>query len=102
MTGPLEGFRREIDAIDDALVDLLVRRFGIVRAVAVVKRRERLSVVQSARAQEVVERNAARAAQGGVEPDLARRIWTLMIDEAHRIEHDIVSDDGTHGDGGAR
>ena len=102
VTGPLDGFRREIDAIDDQLIDLLARRFGIVREVAAVKRREGLSVVQSARAIEVVERNAARGAEYGLEPDLVRRIWTEMIDEAHRIEHDIVSDAGTDGDGGAR
>jgi chorismate mutase len=101
MAAPLDGFRRAIDAIDDQLVDLLAERFAVVRAVASVKQREGLSVVQAERARAVVERNMARAAGRGLDPELVRRLWTLVIDTAHRIEDDIVSAGGADRDGGA-
>lgn len=86
----LKPYREEIDAIDDQLVDLLVKRFDIVREVGRLKTEKSLTVVQSARVVEVIERNAQRAASKGFDPDVVRQIYTLLIDYAHRLEHKIM------------
>ena len=100
MTASLDPLRRRIDAVDDRLIDLLAERFAIVREVAVRKREEGLSVVQPERARLVIERNAERAAAKDLDPDLVRRIWTMMIDAAHVIEDRIVAPDGASAPGG--
>lgn len=85
----LKPYREKIDAIDDRIIDLLVERFDIVRAVGDLKREKSLNVVQSARVVEVIERNAKNAAARDFDPDVIRQIYTILIDYAHRLEHKI-------------
>jgi len=75
-----------IDAIDDQIVDLLVERFAVVGEVADIKKREGLAIVQTARVDEVKNRVAARANAAGLDGDLLRAIYTLIIDHAHKVE----------------
>jgi chorismate mutase len=82
----LEDYRAEIDVIDEQMVDLLVKRFDVVHAVGELKARENIAVVQSARAQAVKDRVAAMAQARGLDGDLLRAIYTLIIDHAHKVE----------------
>lgn len=87
--GDLKPFRDEIDALDEQLIDLLSRRFAVVRKVGELKAREGLDVVQSARAEEVLSRVASMAESKNLDPELMRKIWAMMIDQAHVIERQI-------------
>jgi len=61
-TDPLACFRRHIDAVDDALGDLLARRTALTRAVQAHKRGAGVPTLRDpAREAEVVQRIAARA-----------------------------------------
>lgn len=91
----LDDWRREIDAIDDRIVDLLVARFEIVTAVGQLKTRENIDVVQGVRAEQVKTRVANRAAQKGLDGELVRRLYTAMIDHAHVVEHAIKNNSKT-------
>lgn len=86
----LEKFREQIDALDVELIDLLARRFAIVRSVGHWKAENNVKVVQSQRAEEVKDRVSDMAAQKGINPDLIRHMYEKMIDEAHIIEHAIA------------
>lgn len=86
----LKPYREKIDTLDEQILDLLARRTDIVREVGATKAREGLSLVQTARIEEVIERCAAIGSRSGVNPDLVRAIYTLIIDEAHRIEGEII------------
>jgi chorismate mutase-like protein len=83
----LRPFREKIDKIDDALIRLLGERYAVVREVAKYKIRHDVKIVQSDRVHEVKERNAKTASRHGVNPDLVRTLYALIIDEAHVIEH---------------
>ncbi len=87
----LRPLREEIDAIDDRIVDLLVKRQAVVCRVAEVKRATGFPVVLPERIREVTERNAARAAAGGVDPDHVRRLFGLIIDEACAVERRLTA-----------
>lgn len=89
----LENYRRQIDALDDQIIKLLVKRFDIVHTVGAVKAKEGIKVVQSERAQQVIDRNAKMAESHGLNGDLLRAIYTAIIDHAHVLEHDIVDND---------
>jgi chorismate mutase len=82
----LEDYRTEIDALDEQIVDLLVARFKIVEAVGQLKARENIEVVQGARAEAVKQRVARLAEEQGLDGELLRAIYTLMIDHAHKVE----------------
>jgi isochorismate pyruvate lyase len=76
----LAPLRAEIDAIDAAMVDLLAKRFDVVKRVIEVKHAENLAALMPERVEDVVERVSAAAARKGVPPELAERLWRGLID----------------------
>ncbi len=87
---PLEDYRRQIDALDQELIDVLARRFEVVKAVGHYKAGADVSVVQPARAQAVKNRAAEMAAEKGLDPDFIRELYEMMIDHAHALEDAIL------------
>lgn len=71
--------RTEIDRLDKALVTLLADRFGYVRRMAELKGSPEEAVVP-ARVDEVLDRVAAEAKGAGLDADLARDLWSRLID----------------------
>lgn len=88
----LVGFRAQIDALDDELLELFAKRFQVVRNVGHMKAEKGLTVVQSERAAQVIEDAVERARQKGVPEGFIRKLYEMMIDEAHVIEHEIVDE----------
>lgn len=86
----LQEYRKQIDALDIELVDVLARRFEVVRMVAEFKTRSKLSVVQPKRAEAVKQRAADMAREKGLDPVFVRALYEAMIAHAHEIEHEIV------------
>ncbi len=87
----LKESRAKIDALDDQIVDLLAQRMDIVREVGIIKSKDNISAVQPDRVIEVRERCAQRAALKGLNPGMVRKIYGVIIDEAHEIEQAILS-----------
>jgi len=75
----LKPYRARIDALDDRIVDLLVERIGIIREVGDLKAREGIPATLPDRVDQVRERNAARTAAKGLDPDLVRALYTMLI-----------------------
>lgn len=74
-----DDIRTEIDRLDTELVILLARRFGYVRRMAELKTSPDEALVP-ARVEEVLSRVAERATDLGLDPELARSLWTTLID----------------------
>lgn len=87
----LQSFREQIDALDAELIDLLARRFEIVRKVGNMKAERNIPVVQSDRAELVKARNEALAVEKDIPEGFVYRVYEMMIDEAHVIEHEIAA-----------
>lgn len=85
----LKPYRARIDALDDKIVDLLVERIGIITEVGHLKAREGIPAILQDRVDEVRERAAARGAAKGVDADLLRRIYTILIDYSCDLEEQI-------------
>lgn len=81
--------RREIDAIDAAIVKLLRERLNVVERVIDVKQREGLPADIPARVEEVVAKVRATANGMGLPPDLAETLWRRLIawTIAHEDQH---------------
>ena len=87
----LKEQRARIDALDDKIVDLLAERMDIVREVGAIKAKNSITLIQTDRVNEVRERCAERGAKKGLNPELIRRIYNEIIDEAHQMEQLIIS-----------
>ncbi len=95
----LKEYRVRIDALDEQLIDVLARRFAVVRAVGDLKSCEGLPVVQSERAEAVKRRAADMGKEKGLDPEFVYGLYEMMIAHAHELEHDIVG--GVAGSDGA-
>jgi chorismate mutase len=86
----LDGFRREIDEIDDALHDLLLRRAEVSRAVARVKRPDGAvaglpETMRPGREAVILRRLLARH-EGALPPRVVVRIWREIISSSLQVQ----------------
>ncbi|MFK7839480.1 MAG: chorismate mutase [Bdellovibrionales bacterium] len=90
MNVKLEEYRREIDALDIELIDVLARRINVVCKVGSLKSQSDIAVVQPKRAEAVKNKAVEMGAQKGLREDFVRKVYDLMIDHAHELEHEIM------------
>ena len=79
MPTDLDCLRRELDAVDRTLVDLIARRLEIVAEVGAAKARTDAPVRDPERERKVLGGVEAVAVERGVSPDLVRRIFREII-----------------------
>jgi chorismate mutase len=87
----LSPFRERIDRIDSEIVRLLGERFAVVREVAEVKGAAGIAPVLPERVETVKTRVAELGAAQGLEPNLMRALYTLIIDEACALEERLIA-----------
>lgn len=72
--------RVQIDAIDADLIALLSRRSRYIDRAVDLKRIERLPARTTDRVAEVLDKVAAKASETGLDPELARAVWSTLIE----------------------
>lgn len=86
----LAGFRRQIDGIDEEIVDALARRLGLCMRVAEFKRQHEIPMMQPHRVEEVKRRAAQLGAHHGLAESFMFDLYSLIIDHACRVEDEII------------
>lgn len=81
----IEATRREIDRIDDSIVDLLVRRAKCAIEIGRAKRRDGVPVRDPAREAEVLARLKERA-RGKLDASAIERVWDRIMELSRRLE----------------
>jgi chorismate mutase len=89
----LDHIRSELDAIDDTLVDLLVRRARLIDAVIAFKRSHRMAVVDRHREEEMLGRISQVAESRGLDPNIAREVLRAIINAFTLLEVEQLGDD---------
>jgi isochorismate pyruvate lyase len=74
----MEDVRREIDRLDNALVDLIAQRFGYVDRAWQLKANPSDAAVPW-RIRQVIDKVEARAKEKGLPPEMAAALWRQMI-----------------------
>src|SRR4051812_5027285 len=85
-TDPFGALRAEIDAVDAELVRLFARRFKVVALIGAEKAKRGMPVRVPERIAAVEARVRKLAAESGLEPEIAGRLWQAIIDEACTLE----------------
>jgi len=86
----LKPYRARIDALDDQIIDLLAARLAIVDEVAKIKADRDIPAVLEDRIQQVIERCTARAEDKGMNPELARRLYTVIVAWCCDVEDEFI------------
>ncbi|HYP25092.1 MAG TPA: chorismate mutase [Blastocatellia bacterium] len=85
----IDDWRKEIDGIDERLVELLNARSRCAIEIGRIKRKSGLPVYSPSREAQVIQ-NVISASTGPLEPDALRRLFERIIDESRRIERVVV------------
>ncbi|MDT0476285.1 chorismate mutase family protein [Streptomyces sp. DSM 41014] len=98
----LDTLRDDLAQRDDQLLHLLRERLDICAQIARYKQEHGLPVMQPDRIAVAQERAAAFGAEHGVDQGFLRRLYDLLIEEACRVEEEIVDPGSRRPAGGSR
>ncbi|MFD8890515.1 chorismate mutase [Streptomyces sp. NPDC059566] len=95
MTNPtpeslLQPFRERLEALDQQLAELVAARLAICCEVALLTRHTVFPFMQPNGVAAVGAAHAARGERLDLSPDFMRSLATLLIDEACRLEDEII------------
>jgi chorismate mutase-like protein len=82
----LTNFRNHIDQIDDQLIELLAKRFEIVKQVGAYKKECDLAPLQPGRWQEVLAKRLQKAEEFGLDSEFVVDVWNRIHEYALRLE----------------
>ena len=82
----LENLRKEIDKIDSEIIQLLAKRFEIVKQIGVFKKENKLDVIDNRRFQKVLEKVANIAEKQGISKDFINDIYNIIHEYSCELE----------------
>ncbi|MCL2888454.1 MAG: chorismate mutase [Elusimicrobia bacterium] len=85
----IEELRREIDALDERLTEILAQRQRLVKEIGLYKKANNLSALDEKRKKEVLEKFKRRADSAGIERAFAADLYELIHRYAVKIEEEI-------------
>ncbi len=88
----LEELRDEIDGIDAAIIDLIVRRQDCAGRIAHRKYLDHVPVRDEARRQAVLDRAFERAVEGGVDATVVQQVFELLIGMSEARQRDCLGE----------
>ena len=91
MTESLISLRKQIDEMDDQLMDLLTRRMRVSREIALYKKEHNMGVVQPMRYTEILDKRGAQGSLCGMDPGFVRRVYEEIHAESVRQQMEIIN-----------
>lgn len=90
-TDRLKDMRKEIDEIDNALIDLLAKRMKICRGIGQYKKDNGMTIVQTKRYSEILDKRGAQGSLMGVGTDCVKSIFEKIHEESVRQQMEIIN-----------
>ncbi len=89
----MQDLRVQIDKLDRQLIEMLVTRAKYIDRASQLKPGEGLPARIPDRVEEVVQRVRASSDQLGMDPDLAEKLWRILIDWSIAREERVIGPD---------
>ena len=90
-TEGIRMLRAQIDEIDNTLMDLLAKRFRVCREIGIFKKEHNMTVLQTGRYNEILEKRGAQASLCGMNAEFAAQVFELIHEESVRQQLAIVN-----------
>lgn len=85
----LSNFRNQIDQIDNQIIELLAKRFEIVKQVGHYKKEHNLPPLQPGRWEEVLQDKIQKAKKYNIDQNCIVDIWNRIHESALKMEENI-------------
>lgn len=89
----LTSLRKDIDELDDELIDLLAKRMRISRKIGEYKKEHDMAIVQTKRYSEILDKRGAQGSLKGIEAECIKNIFEHIHEESVRQQMDILNKD---------
>lgn len=90
-TESLETLRRQIDEIDNSIIELLAKRMRISREIGQYKREHNMTVVQTGRYTEILDKRGVQGVLCGMSGDFMKTIFEAIHEESVRQQIDVMN-----------
>ena len=91
MTESLSALRKQIDDLDNDLMNLLTKRMRVSREIATYKKEHNMAVVQTGRYSEILEKRGAQGVLCGMDANFVKKIYEAIHEESVRQQMDIIN-----------
>lgn len=89
-TENLNELRREIDKLDNELLELLARRMSVSHDIGKYKKAHQMPVLQAQRYEEILERRARQAVELGMDREFMRTVMQAIHEESIRQQMKVL------------
>ena len=89
-TENIVALRKQIDEIDDSLIDLLAKRMRISREIGQYKKEHGMTIVQPSRYSEILEKRGAQGSLMGIGAECIKQIFESIHEESVRQQVEIM------------
>lgn len=90
-TESLAALRKQIDEIDNTIMELLTRRMRISREIAAYKKAHDMAVVQTGRYSEILDKRGAQGALCGMDAGFVKKVYEAIHEESVRQQMEIIN-----------
>ena len=90
-TESLSALRKQIDQYDDQLIELLAKRMRVSREIGMFKKEHGMTVLQTGRYTEILEKRGAQGALCGIGADCIKEIFEAIHEESVRQQLEIIN-----------
>ncbi|MBQ9640101.1 MAG: bifunctional 3-deoxy-7-phosphoheptulonate synthase/chorismate mutase type II [Bacteroidaceae bacterium] len=90
-TENIKALRKQIDEIDNQLIDILAKRMRISREIGQYKKEHGMTVVQTSRYNEILEKRGAQGALLGIGQECVKKIFEQIHEESVNQQIEIIN-----------
>lgn len=90
-TESIVALRKQIDDIDNQIMDMLAKRMRVCREIGHYKKEHGMTIVQTSRYSEILDRRGAQAALCGINPGCVRLIFEAIHEESVAQQVEIIN-----------
>lgn len=87
----LTSLRKDIDDLDNELIDLLAKRMRVSRKIGEYKKEHDMAIVQTKRYSEILDKRGAQGSLKGIESECIKNIFEHIHEESVRQQMDIIN-----------
>lgn len=90
-TESLAELRKQIDECDDNLIQELAKRMRVAREIGVYKKEHDMTILQTGRYSEILDKRGSQGALCGMDPDFVRTVFEAIHAESVRQQMEIIN-----------
>lgn len=80
------NLRNLINEIDEKILDLINERISLAKKIGVVKKQNGIEIVDKEREQEILINLTAKANEKGIDPEIVKKVWGILIVTSYKEE----------------